>query len=1488
MAIDKIIPRFLVSDKDERLLEDGAMTDALNITISTNGAGSEGVVKNIKGTQAVAAVDQVNTINTTNDHKCIGSVTDSEFGFIYWFIWGENQDHHIVRYHEASDRYRIVTKGSWLNFQEGGFVKGDIINISVPTSPDSISTSPSQEVQTILYFTDNYNQPRKINVTRAVAGEYDDTINGNLDFAFNVIKAAPNIPCSFRFVSDSSYNQNKITGNTFQFAMQYIYKDGEESAIGPYSKLAVSLTDIHTKLTETSSFVTPLMYNVCEVDIPLTQFIYDIRSVRLLARQGGETTFFVVDEFNPYEDKTYQGGTIYDSGTKTYKFRNDRLLTPVDPVLVNKLYDNVPLKALSQSISADRLIYGNYEEGRNNHSPNIRGFSFRYHDPEESLSSNITGTPASEITEATPIDIDIDLFNLYSNNIIPAGSNNEISFDFRPEGSVLASTGNFIEAPAADVDGNPVTMTNSEFILVPTVAPGEPASIKFFTPRSYDLSVALDRTALKDYIKTKITDYTLSVQYDYGTASSPSIYTLTEEGSTAPADTAFVHGYVLVDFKFDDNIEIDANGVLTLHPRITAVDFSDAGLTNGYVFGPTFGGTFSNSSDTVPSVIADNEANQQWSSQITGYISNPNITSFSETYVSSFKAGSNHKFGIVYYDKYNRSGFVNELGTIYNKWYGERNGTTEGYGPSSFTMSFDNNPIESAPQWADRYQLVCTGPLEIENYVQYTTGGGYPARYVATPAGVDGSADGDPDKNKCQIYVNIDTLELYKSEKNSLRDYSFTKGDKLRIVSRDLIRDYNSQPQPDTYTPVTQYPKANDGSIMEFDVVGVEILNASNEDIIHAGSTSDSQHHGTFLVLEQPAIASGATYDDNGTTKTLRYEGFDFFSISNSTYRGQGVDVAENYSSGFNYWGHNCVVEIYTPAKSTDNHIYYEIGESVKIDTSPPDGLTTNAGSVHYRPVACKSPVPLQNTTLQSNPNASIFDFNIGAAETARTSVWQYFVRRLESNTASDYFSSKAWNAGRAHVVYDKAAQRRIRNGIIYSDAYVEDSEVLALSSFNPSLANFTSLNHRFGPINYISNFNDDLIALQQNKVSITPINKNVIQYAQGGGGVAISTDVFNPPQYSSGDFGCDHPESALLVDSDMYFVDASRRKVMRFSGGNLSILSDEGMSNYFEDEFFSEINNGRNRFVSGYNPDDDTFFLTGLSSNISVDSLTIGYNASYGKWQSKYSFTPDCYGFVNNTMVSFKEEGGHIHTHDNAFYNLIYGDNYSSYVEVISKLSPSKVKTFKAISYEGSRGTWALAEGATTNLDQTSGLIDAANDTTSSGYSQFQEREGSYYSYMPNDVTPKPHLAGVYASVPSPFEDPKTLQVLSAGSGSYYYISKLDRLPFLFDDAPLYFGTELQSGNMQYTLASDTEANSKVDSFDLENGTITLEGDVTTGQTPGTDLYFLVNTDKDVMRGNFMKLKLTSLGFLSVSLTELYCINVHVTESKMNHSLDQ
>ena len=1164
----------------------------------------------------------------------------------------------------------------------------------------------------------------------------------------------------------------------------------------------------------------------------------------------------------PYEDKTDKGGTVYDSSTREYNFKNDRLLTAVSTTLVDKLYDNVPLKALGQAVSSDRLIYANYEEGRNNHDPEIRGFSFRYHSPTADITDHIDPNAVftNEILESSSaVNIDIDFQDLYNSGVIPEYTQNEISFEFRPKGSVTASSGNFIEAIATDPTGGPLNnpfpklITSTSLNLGDAVQtdPHEDVSFSFNTSREYDMGVALDRSNFKSFLENVLEDYTLTIDYDYG---SSSLYTLLD-ASSPPTDLS-VGGIVAVDFKFDDGLQIDANGVVTLHPRVVNVDFSNATLSDGYSFGF---GTVNSDQGSVPSNIADSESNQNWASE-TGYLTNPSITSVSNTYVSSFKAGSNHKFGVVYYDKYNRSGFVNELGTLYNKWYGERNGGTEGYGPSSFNLGFDTNPIETAPTWADRYQLVCTGPLEIDDYVQYTTGGGYPARYVAQPPGADGSQDGAPDKNKCQIYVNIDTLTAYKDEKNSLRDYSFTVGDKLRVVSRDEVRNYTANSGADTYEPTTRYPTATDGSIIEFDVVGVEVLMASNENIIHDGShTGSTRHRGTFLVLEQPAIAAGATYTDgNGVLQSVKYDGFDFFSISHFDYRGSGVSAQNNQSSGFNYWGHNCVVEIYTPKKNKDEHVYYEIGESVRISTSPPAGLSTSAGSVHYRPIACKSPVPLQNTNLTSGANASDGDYNINIEANERTSSWQYFVRRLESNTASDYFSSKAWNAGRAHVVYEKAAQRRIRNGVTYSDAYVEDVENLALSSFNPSLANFFSLNHRFGPVNYISNYNDDLVAIQQNKFSLIPINKNVIQYSGGSSNVAISTDIFSKPQYSTGDFGCDHPESALVVDNDVYFVDASRRKVMRFAGGQLTPISDKNMESFFTDSFFLPA---ISRFVSGYDPDEDSYYITSRTSSASTKEVTLGYNVPQGKWQSKYSFLPDCYGFVNNMMVSFKESGGHIHTHDrdqDLFMGSFYGTNYPCYVDVVSKISPSRVKVFNAVSYEGADNNWRLPHGS---ISTSIGQVVQGN-----GEVLFTEKEGAYYSDLPRAV----RLNSLDNS------NVLFLGVLTHVSGGEYTSSvRVDSLPIPIGGTPTYNVLSNTGSTLAATRVTSVSRNTIV----FEN----TSGDFANGLPVYIELDEISSGDS--VRGHFMKFRLQNE---TRNKTELYCINTHITDSKYHHALGE
>ena len=88
MAIDKIIPRYLVSDKDERLLEEGAMTDALNVSITENGSQTEGIIKVVKGTIAATAKDAASQITNAEGLTVIGSVSDHSDGIIYFFCAG--------------------------------------------------------------------------------------------------------------------------------------------------------------------------------------------------------------------------------------------------------------------------------------------------------------------------------------------------------------------------------------------------------------------------------------------------------------------------------------------------------------------------------------------------------------------------------------------------------------------------------------------------------------------------------------------------------------------------------------------------------------------------------------------------------------------------------------------------------------------------------------------------------------------------------------------------------------------------------------------------------------------------------------------------------------------------------------------------------------------------------------------------------------------------------------------------------------------------------------------------------------------------------------------------------------------------------------------------------------------------------------------------------------------------------------------------------
>ena len=1446
--IDKIIPRFFDSSTDERLLEEGAMTLAQNVTVSENGDGTEGVIKNVNGTVGIKGESEVaNHLINGKNVVVIGTAKDDQNNKIYFFVAADHEDSSginrdsdaIYEYSSATDEYKVVIRSRRLNFNAESFVKADVVN---------------RNSETILYFTDNRNPPRKINVNRALT---TDVYSGSNEEIFKktiqTIKGASNrIPEAF-FKTDTSRKVNNFTNEFFQFSVQIIYKDGEESALSPYSQLAIHRPTAHAMLNGEGFGVGKLADNVLSikhnVDVETTP---DLDKIRILARSGNASIFFVVDEFDPREDvkRDVDGSqiTLFSANGETYDFYNDHLGSLVSPTVANKLYDNVPLKAEGQAVSERRLFYSNYTEGYANQIGNVDandvtriGLDVVYSSESTQLDHFADGDASSVIVESNDKGVTIDLnegvtgTDLFGGQsptaatVVPAGTVTKVSFKYTPDFDI----GGFNYSYEWEgIDGTPPD-------AFPTIETGSISSFAGINAAGADgvsyIDVILkhespfDQTLeeLREQLIEELNGFEKTLTYD---ASG-----LGYSGSPQKIHVTFNFEEVilgeLASAAADDGAGFD------IIPRVTAIRLSGGAIYNA-----------------VTESITPTYSNFQ-----AGYLSNQSVSSTSAGLTPTFKAGSSHSFGIVYYDEHNRSGYVNEIGSAYVKYPNERTGS-ELKGPASIKFTFPDDL--QVPSWAKTWQIVYAGTDSYSSSFQYTTGAAYAYREQDSTGAIDESSN--------KIYVSLKTLDLYKEDRpGNNREYSYTKGDKLRVVK-----------YYDTSGSAFTFPTANDGSLIEFDVVGVKTLGASDYDIATAPS---EEHQGTFLILEHPHITSGISTDAPGATGAqLKYENWDFYAVANS--QGEtGVDYPnDDDASTTSNWGKRSVVDIVSLSSHTSEKLYYEMGVGGLATTNLGRGtgshqfqsIVANSGDYYYRPVTCKS---------INYDSAWQFD-------TPQT--WDDQVIYLEDSSLTDSVSSKHWSKGRAHVVFEKAANVRRGNSITYSDPFNQDMSTLTLSSFNAS--NFSNLDLNYGAARYISNYNGNLLALQENKVSITPISKSIFNQAGGGDGVvSLSSDVLisSNTNYLTGDYGvAKHPESVLVYDNQIFFADPSRSAIVRVSSEGLSPISEKNISSYITSKF-SAFNSGTSdykRIVSGYDPENHIYYVTLRERNttdtatapVDDSAVTLGYDVRRGKWQGIYTFYPDDYCHLNNSMYSFKYEDvadlsvpdqplvqDHImHKHSpSVIKNRFYGNNADdSIVEIVSKYSPSSIKVFDSISIEGD-DAWSAQ--VTTPLNQDTGVGNMAD-------SSFKQKEGYWYRDIAGDTSSN-----------------STSQLLAIGT-----VSSVDGTDITITGGLSRVRVPI-GGTIQFVDASSTStlANSNADgsgnvdvsSVNYDTGVITASAAVNTNIANGDDVVIVLNSslNGDRIRGPYAKIKLT---LNKSTASELYSVNVNFTNSSLNHALGQ
>ena len=411
--IDKITPRGLDKSSDHKLVSKASMIDAVNLYIAddyVNDEGNAGLLKSVRGNVEIQYASDADRPTYENAHtKVVGSVTDNKTKIVYLFIWSQYlEDHGVWAYDpfgklptsidnpvgQPNTLRKILTTGpgegglppvGGFQFPEHGFVKGDIVYTNTntvekyPIIRDYLNDFTSEslkidfEKDVLIYFTDNVNEPRRLNPYRCILerndpyGEID-----NYDFTdqWDLICACPKVPLdriSFTWDSDGDkFTNNFLTTPGFQYAYQTIYKDGIESSISTYSKIAFAPSVVNRGA---ANLVSLLTHNICVLQIP--EVGSEIKSIRLLARYGNSSNFFEIDEVPIYDDpytltnpETYNDN--WDPNARTYRFRNDRVGFGVSPREVDKTFDAVPRKAQAQTSISNRLVFGNYLENFDN------------------------------------------------------------------------------------------------------------------------------------------------------------------------------------------------------------------------------------------------------------------------------------------------------------------------------------------------------------------------------------------------------------------------------------------------------------------------------------------------------------------------------------------------------------------------------------------------------------------------------------------------------------------------------------------------------------------------------------------------------------------------------------------------------------------------------------------------------------------------------------------------------------------------------------------------------------------------------------------------------------------------------------------------------------------------------------------------------------------------------------------------------------------
>ena len=344
---------------DERLVPDGEYIDAMNIRMGSTENSEFGVIENTKGNTSLTDL----MYPVTGDYLsvnalCIGAYSDNATDTIYWFVRDSSFTEGDTGFLDMIVSFNVVN--NILTYHVVSIDDGSGLTTTLNFNPSYLVTGVDK-IGDLLFFTDNYNPPRFIDVTKNYPLPNSSNIdyNGDPDLlreALLVIKKPPVEAPSIELINQGDQN-NYLDERFICFAYRYKYVNGEYSATSQWSAPAFSPNTFEFSANSYLNEGMTNRYNAAvityETGGPL------VVGIDLLFKQANNNVIKVIEKL----DKALLG--IPNDATQNFTFNSSKIFTVLSEGEILRLYDNVPRLAKAQTIMGNRLMYGNYVDGYN-------------------------------------------------------------------------------------------------------------------------------------------------------------------------------------------------------------------------------------------------------------------------------------------------------------------------------------------------------------------------------------------------------------------------------------------------------------------------------------------------------------------------------------------------------------------------------------------------------------------------------------------------------------------------------------------------------------------------------------------------------------------------------------------------------------------------------------------------------------------------------------------------------------------------------------------------------------------------------------------------------------------------------------------------------------------------------------------------------------------------------------------------------------------